>query len=118
MSNPRLYIGELPPDVTREEVEGLFSKHGPIKALDLKNSRDGKMSSFAFLEFEDARDAEDAIRARNGVEMSGTRIRVEMAKGGYVSASSRGPPKRSAFRVRVMGLPQSASWQVRSAWAA
>ena len=59
------------------------------------------------------RDAEDAIRRRDGYELGGFRIRVEQAKGGFVSTSSRGPPRRGQFRVRVTGLPVSASWQVR-----
>ena len=35
---------------------------------------------FAFVEFEDARDAEDAVRDMDGRQVCGVRIRVELAK--------------------------------------
>lgn len=37
-------------------------------------------SGFAFIEFEDFRDAEDAVRDMDGRHVCGTRIKVEMAK--------------------------------------
>ena len=38
------------------------------------------LSGFAFIEFEDIRDAEDAVRDMDGRYVCGVRIRVEMAK--------------------------------------
>ena len=35
---------------------------------------------FAFIEFEDPRDAEDAVRDMDGRQVCGVRIRVELAK--------------------------------------
>lgn len=60
----RIYIGNLPSDVRKEEVEKLFDKYGPIRALDVKLSRDGRGPAYAFLEYQDPRDADDAQRAR------------------------------------------------------
>ena len=37
-------------------------------------------AGFAFIEFEDARDAEDAVRDLDGRYVCGVRIRVELAK--------------------------------------
>ena len=54
----------------------------------------------------------DAQRARDGYDFGGFRLRVELAKGNFVSSASRGPPQRSGFRARITGLPESASWQV------
>ena len=39
-----------------------------------------RLSGFAFIEFEDPRDAEDAVRDMDGRFVCGVRIRVEMAK--------------------------------------
>ena len=36
---------------------------------------------FAFIEFEDPRDAEDAVKDMDGRSVCGVNIRVEMAKG-------------------------------------
>lgn len=47
--------------------------------LDLKNRRGG--APFAFIEFEDPRDAEDAILAKDGTIFDGYRIRVESPRG-------------------------------------
>ncbi|KAL8151482.1 hypothetical protein V2J09_021290 [Rumex salicifolius] len=70
-----------------------------------------------------ARDAESAIRGRDGYDFDGHRLRVELAHGGRgrSSSSSRygtsdvrgrgGVSRRSDYRVLVSGLPSSASWQ-------
>lgn len=116
----RVYVGNLPPDVRQKDVEELFEKFGKISYIDLKSH---KGPPFAFLEYEDKRDADDAIRARDGYDYDGYRLRVEHPKGNgpYVPGQSngrdggagrRGPVgRRSNFRVIVSGLPMSASWQ-------
>lgn len=77
------------------------------------------------------RDAEDAVRGKDGYEFEGFRIRVEFPRGGRGGGSggggggggggrgssgfsSRGrgpPPRRSDYRVHVSGLPPTGSWQ-------
>ncbi len=61
---------------------------------------------------EDPRDASEAVRRRDGYEFNGSRMRVEIAKGGTGRAHEnfRPPPSRG-FRVTVKGLPRGASWQ-------
>ncbi|CAI0459873.1 unnamed protein product [Linum tenue] len=120
-SSRTLYVGNLPGDIRLREVEDLFYKYGPIVDIDLKVPP--RPPGYAFVEFEDPRDAEDAIRGRDGYDFDGHRLRVELAHGGrrhsspvdrydsYSSSSSRGPSRRSDYRVLVTGLPSSASWQ-------
>ncbi|KAK8630781.1 hypothetical protein V6N13_079556 [Hibiscus sabdariffa] len=119
-SSRTLYVGNLPGDVREREVEDLFYKYGPIAHIDLKIPP--RPPGYAFVEFEEARDAEDAIRGRDGYDFGGQRLRVELAHGGRGRSSSdrhsshgggrgRGPSKRSEYRVLVTGLPSSASWQ-------
>ena len=83
------------------------------------------------------RDAEDAVRGRDGYEFRGQRIRVEFPRGGRGGRSGGGggggggggfgggsgyggggggggrghPPRRSDYRVLVSGLPPTGSWQ-------
>jgi len=79
--------------------------------MDIKAPRDGSGPAYAFIEYQEPRDAEEAVRARDGAELGPSRLRVEFAKGNFVSSSSRGPPRRTGFRARVTHLPSSASWQ-------
>nr|CAD1829961.1 unnamed protein product [Ananas comosus var. bracteatus] len=117
-----IYVGNLPGDIREREVEDLFYKYGPIVDIDLKIPP--RPPGYAFVEFEDPRDADDAIRGRDGYKFDGYRLRVELAHGGrsyssssdyysrYSSGSSRGGvSRRSEYRVLVTGLPSSASWQ-------
>ncbi|KFK43211.1 hypothetical protein AALP_AA1G094800 [Arabis alpina] len=114
--NRTIYVGNLPGDIRMREVEDLFYKYGPIVDIDLKIPP--RPPGYAFVEFEDPRDADDAIRGRDGYDFDGCRLRVEIAhgrKGGSSSvdrySGSRVPSRRSDYRVLVTGLPPSASWQ-------
>ncbi|CAN8295859.1 unnamed protein product [Cochlearia groenlandica] len=129
-SSRTLYVGNLPGDIREREVEDLFSKYGHVAQIDLKIPP--RPPGYAFVEFDDARDAEDAIHGRDGYDFDGHRLRVELAHGGRRSTDDarssyngggrgggrggggdrgRGPSRKSEFRVLVTGLPSSASWQ-------
>lgn len=118
-----IYVGNLPGDVREREIEDLFYKYGPIVDIDLKLP--SRPPCYCFIEFEDPRDADDAIRGRDGYDFDGYQLRVELAHGGrgpppssdrysshYSGSSGRsGVSRRSDYRVIVSGLPSSASWQ-------
>ncbi|XP_070618355.1 serine/arginine-rich splicing factor 9 [Erythrolamprus reginae] len=113
----RIYVGNLPPDVSEKDLEDLFYKYGRIRDIELKCNRG--LLPFAFVRFEDPRDAEDAVYRRNGYDYGQGRLRVEFPKpsrgrGGFGGGprGRNGPPsRRSEFRVLVSGLPPSGSWQ-------
>ncbi|XP_063153091.1 serine/arginine-rich splicing factor 1 isoform X2 [Candoia aspera] len=119
----RIYVGNLPPDIRTKDIEDVFYKYGAIRDIDLKNRRGGP--PFAFVEFEDPRDAEDAVYGRDGYDYDGYRLRVEFPRsgrgtgrggggggGGGAPRGRYGPPsRRSEYRVIVSGLPPSGSWQ-------
>ncbi|KAF0927683.1 hypothetical protein E2562_035601 [Oryza meyeriana var. granulata] len=114
-----IYVGNLPGDVREREVEDLFYKYGHIVDIDLKIPP--RPPGYAFVEFENPHDAQDAIYGRDGYDFDGHRLRVELAHGGrgpsfdrsssYSSAGRRGASRRTDYRVMVTGLPSSASWQ-------
>lgn len=111
-------------NIREREIDDLFSKYGRIRDIDLKTP--SRPPAYAFITFDDVRDAEDAIRGRDGYDFDGERLRVEFAKG---SRDSMRPPsrvddrgrggrgggggggRRSEYRVIITGLPRSASWQ-------
>ncbi|XP_015240612.1 serine/arginine-rich splicing factor 9 [Cyprinodon tularosa] len=121
MSDGRIYVGNLPMDVQERDLEDLFFKYGKIREIELKGN--GATIPFAFIRFEDPRDAEDAIFGRNGYSYGNSKLRVEyprstgakmgpMGGGGGAQRGRFGPPtRRSEFRVIVTGLPPTGSWQ-------
>ncbi|KAK4050546.1 hypothetical protein OIO90_005013 [Microbotryomycetes sp. JL221] len=69
-SGRRLYVGRLPTDVTRDEVESLFTG----KIVDVR-----MMQGFAFVEFDQLEDAERAVAEKHNEDYKGTRLIVEYA---------------------------------------
>ncbi|OQR73591.1 serine/arginine-rich splicing factor 4-like [Tropilaelaps mercedesae] len=70
----RLYVGRLSHRTRERDLDRLFAPFGKIREILLK-------AGFAFVEFDDPRDAEDACYELNGRDLLGDRILVEMAKG-------------------------------------
>ncbi|CAN0091865.1 unnamed protein product, partial [Heterosigma akashiwo] len=75
----RIYVGNLPMGCRESDIEDIFYKYGKIVAIDLKTPM--RPPSFAFVTFEDERDAIDAIKDRDGYEFNGSRIRCEAQRG-------------------------------------
>jgi len=69
-----LWIGRIAPDTRSRDLEEVFGKYGRIIRCDVKRG-------FAFVEFEDDRDGDDALRDLDGTEILGHRVVVEWAKG-------------------------------------
>jgi len=72
----KVWVGGLGEEGTRLELEEAFTKFGPVKNIWLAKNP----PSFAFIEMEDPRDAEDSVAALNGNEICGMRAHVEMAR--------------------------------------
>nr|XP_027208602.1 serine/arginine-rich splicing factor 2-like [Penaeus vannamei] len=58
----KVYVGNLGNTEAKHELESAFSKYGPLVNVWVARNPPG----FAFVEFEDPRDAEDAVRALDG----------------------------------------------------
>uniref|UniRef100_A0A914I998 RRM domain-containing protein n=1 Tax=Globodera rostochiensis TaxID=31243 RepID=A0A914I998_GLORO len=85
----RIFIGNLPPDVRQKDIEDMFNKYGKITYIDLK-ARPVRGPPFAFLDYDDSRDAQDAIRGRDGYNFDGYRLRVEAKMGNQHKFQPRG----------------------------
>lgn len=57
-----MYVGGLPSDATSQELEEIFDRFGRIRKVWVARRPPG----FAFVEYDDGRDAEDAVRALDG----------------------------------------------------
>ena len=73
----RVYIGNLGNNGSRRELEREFEHFGPLRDVWVARNPPG----FAFVVFEDSRDAEDACREMDGRYVCGEKVRVEMARG-------------------------------------
>eukprot|EP00124_Ichthyophonus_hoferi_P001441 Ihof_evm7s75 gene=Ihof_evmTU7s75 len=79
----RIYVGNVSYRTHEEDLEEVFERYGKIIRIDMKNG-------FSFVEFSEARDADDAIREARDTELHGNRLMVEMAKGARAGAPIRG----------------------------
>lgn len=58
----KVYIGDLSKDAEEKEIERAFGYYGRLKSVWVARNPPG----FAFVEYEDPKDAEDAVRALDG----------------------------------------------------
>ena len=71
--NTRIFIRNLPPKITDDDLNKLFSKCGKIEEIIIKNN-------FAFIEYSTVQSSLNAIRNFNDYNFHGTKIVVEQAK--------------------------------------
>jgi len=91
----KVYIGNLSETASKQDVENVLTKYGKLKNVWVARKPPG----FAFIEFEDPRDADDAVRALDGTRICGSRVRVEKSHG----RSKRNPPARRGYSSRDNG---------------
>ena len=76
-----IYVGNVPYGATEEDLEGLFSEHGPVATATIIRDRyDGRSKGFGFVEMENQEDGERAIEALDGYEMMGRPLKVNPAR--------------------------------------
>lgn len=77
----RLFVGNLPYSATEAALREHFSAVGPLSYVYLPTDREtGKPRGFAFIEFGDRAQAEDAIRRFNNQSFMGRQIAVNEAR--------------------------------------
>jgi len=82
LNGDHIITGRISPETRARDLEDVFGKYGRIIRCDVKRG-------FAFVEFEDDRDGDDALKELDGSEILGHRVVVEWAKG-----RRRGPSER------------------------
>lgn len=77
----KLFIGNLSPDTTGDELRALFSEVGEVDSCQLITDRDsGRSKGFAFIEMNTRDDANSAKEKFNGQDLHGKSLKVNDAK--------------------------------------
>jgi len=90
----RLFVGNLPYDASESEIREHFSSVGDLSYVSIPLDREtGKKRGFAFVEFADAQQAQQAIRQFNNQPFKGRSLAVNEAR-----AREAGPRPSGGFR--------------------
>ena len=80
-SGYRLFVGNLPFSMTRDEIFDLFAQAGAVVSVHLPTDREtGRPRGFGFVEMEDPGSMEQAIQMFNGYSVSSRALVVNQAR--------------------------------------
>lgn len=102
----KLYVGNLPYEITEEEITEAFSQYGSATSVKLISDREtGRSRGFGFVEMESAEQAQAVVDELNGKEMFGRTLKIDIAKdrpprtgGGGFNRGPRGGGERNFNR--------------------
>ncbi|KAF8923352.1 Protein phosphatase PP2A regulatory subunit B, partial [Haplosporangium gracile] len=75
-----VYIKNLDPEVTQEEVETLFTKFGPVTSCVVSTDENGRSKGFGFINFENHEDAKRAVDELHDSEYKEKKLFVTRAQ--------------------------------------
>jgi RNA recognition motif-containing protein len=94
----KMYVGNLPFDVTEDQLRQVFAQHGTVESVSVITDRTtGQPRGFGFVEMSEA-DADKAMRALDGQDLGGRSLKVNAARpregggggGGFRGGNDRG----------------------------
>lgn len=81
VTSNKLYVGNLPYNLTDSDLFEIFAKIGPIKNVEIvRDRKSNRTKGFGFVEMADLDSARKAATVLNGIEIMGRRIIVTGAK--------------------------------------
>jgi cold-inducible RNA-binding protein len=110
----RLFVGNLPYDVTEAELREYFSSVGQIAYIYLPTDREtGKLRGFAFIEYNERAHADEAIRRFNNKPFKGRPIAVNEARAKEDRPRTGAPSSQSPSRGGSFSRPGSGDATMR-----
>ena len=89
-SGTRIRIDNLHYDLTRDDLEGLFSRIGAVTSVELVYDRAGRSEGTAYVTYEDHEDARAAVREFDGANAKGQPIRLSIVPAGGRQRGGKG----------------------------
>ncbi|KAI8885043.1 RNA-binding domain-containing protein [Backusella circina FSU 941] len=94
-STSTIYVGNLPYDFIERDVADMFERYGPVKSITVPmDVVTNKNKGFAFVEFEERQDAEEAYSKFDGFSVEGRRLRLDWDIGLSKKDENRPPTRR------------------------
>jgi len=76
-----IYVGNLSPGVSEEDLKGLFSTHGNVSSAKIiRDTFSQQSKGFGFVEMPGRVEAQKALNTLNSYELKGTKIVVNEAR--------------------------------------
>lgn len=97
MTDTTVYINQLPYRWTADELSEHLAPAGTIASVDMKKFSDGVPRGWALVTFENAADAENAVRTFNGTSIEGRTIIVRVDHGVSPNRATRPAGGRGGF---------------------
>lgn len=102
----KLYVGNLPYNMTRDDLNDLFQSYGNLEEVYLvKDRRTRRLKGYAFVAYTTEEEAKAALEM-DGYEYQGRTLKVSLAKGTPNTASShvRGSQQTKTVAKRSIGI--------------
>jgi len=96
MSQSKIYVGNLPFSTSPDELQELFEAYGNITQLNIiKDHATGRSKGFAFITYETATSAENAVNGMNGKNLGERALKVSVARENTAGGGGMGgrPPR-------------------------
>jgi len=76
-----VYIGNLPFQITEEDIKSIFSKFGAVKTISMPVDKEtGRIRGFSFVDLDDESQELQIISELDGAELMGRILKVSQAK--------------------------------------
>lgn len=76
-----IYVGNIPYQVTQDDIKDVFAEYGTVKQVKLPIDREsGRVRGFAFVDLDTEAQEDAAIEALDGAEWMGRELKVSKAR--------------------------------------
>ena len=97
----KFYVGNLPFKAESDTLKELFGKHATVADVNIITDNNGRSKGFAFVTVKEKDKGDEIIKALNGSEVLGRKIRVDVSQK-KTGGQSNSKPKKSSRELRAM----------------